>query len=54
MSQAGIMPLMSTIIVRTGDTNQRVMERTCNVILEVRRIFHTRIWSKYLQSLSLA
>lgn len=29
------MPLMSTIIVRTGDTNQRVMERTCNVILEV-------------------
>lgn len=30
------MPLMSTIIVRTGDTNQRVMERTCNMILEVR------------------
>lgn len=35
--QAGIMPLMSTIIVRTGDTNQRVMERTCNVILELAR-----------------
>jgi len=35
--QAGIMPLMTAILARTGDTNQRVMDATCNILLTLAR-----------------